>query len=222
VKGGLYLKTIVAVYTGQGLSGPLEALFKEEIPECRFINLIDDSIIQDVMTKGKVSKAITRRLVEYYRISEEIGADIVLNTCSSVGEVVQVGQSVIEKPIVRIDLPMAMEAVNNFERIGVIATLFSTLEPTMRLLDEQAKSLGKNVEILDGLAEGAYHALVNGIPEEHDNLIIGVAERLSSKVDCIVLAQGSMMRMEKRLAEVTGKTVLSSPRLCAKYIKTIL
>lgn len=222
MKGGLFMKTIVAVYTGQGLSGPLQALFNKEISECRFINLIDDSIIHDVMKEGKVGKNIARRLLDYYRIAEEMEADIILNTCSSVGEVVDIAQPVIQKPIVRIDLPMAEEAVKNYQRIGVIATLQSTLNPTMRLLSSQAGILGKKVKITDGLAEGAYHALISGRPEEHDSLIVKAAERIATQVDCIVLAQGSMMRMEKQLSDITGKAVLSSPGLCAKYIKSLL
>lgn len=216
------MKTIVAVYTGQGLSGPLQAIFKEALPECRFINLIDDSIISDVVKAGEVTKAVSRRLLQYFHISEEIGADIILNTCSSVGEVVALSQPMIEKTIVRIDEAMAVEAVSKYEKIGVIATLPTTLNPTIRLLKSQAEKLGKTVSVTEGLAEGAYHALINGSPEEHDNLIVKAAEKLSSKVDCIVLAQGSMMRMERQLAEVTGKVVLSSPRLCAKYIKEMI
>lgn len=216
------MKTIVAVYTGQGLSGPLQQVFKEELPECRFINLIDDSMINDVMKAEKVTKAVSRRLLQYYHIAEEIGADIILNTCSSVGEVVELAQPMIEKSIVRIDESMAIEAVSKFQKIGVIATLPTTLKPTIRLIKSQGEKAAKDISVIEGLAEGAYAALVGGSPEEHDNLIIKAAEKLSASVDCIVLAQGSMMRMEKQLAEATHKTVLSSPRLCAKYIKEMI
>lgn len=214
------MKTIVAVYTGQGLSSSLQAVFKEELPDCRLINLIDDSIIHDVIKEGKVSKKITKRLLQYYRIAEEMGADIILNTCSSVGEVADLSKFIIEKPIVRIDEAMALEAVSKYEKIGIIATLPTTLNPTSRLIKSQADKLRKNISISEGLADGAYHALISGRLEEHDNLIVKAAEKLADEVDCIVLAQGSMMRMEEQLAEITHKIVLSSPRLCAKYIKS--
>jgi Asp/Glu/hydantoin racemase len=215
------MKTIVAIYTGQGLSGPLQALYKEQLPDYRFINIIDDSIISDVNRDGIVGKPVVRRLMQYYHIAEEMGADIILNTCSSVGEVVELARPMIEKPIVRIDEPMAREAALHYGRIGVIATLPSTLDPTMRLIESEAKKLNKKVVLVNGLAEGAYQALVNGKPEEHDQLIIKAAERIAPQVDCIVLAQGSMMRMEVQLTEITGKAVLSSPRFSAEFIKSM-
>jgi hypothetical protein len=41
------MKTVVAVYTGQGLADPLKAVFKELLPDVRLVNIIDDSLIGD-------------------------------------------------------------------------------------------------------------------------------------------------------------------------------
>ena len=56
-----------------------------------------------------------------------------LNLCSSVGEVADSAQDVakyIGVPIVRVDEEMCREAVRKGQRIGVMATLPTTLEPT--------------------------------------------------------------------------------------------
>lgn len=213
---------VVAIYTGQGLAEPLKAVFNEVLPGCRLVNIIDDSLIADVMREKAVTPAVTRRLLHYYQTAVEIGADVILNTCSSVGEVVALGQQVVDVPIVRIDEPMAAEAVRNYSRIGVIATLPTTLQPTMRLLQAQAEKAGRDVTLIDGLAEGAYDALVSGSPEQHDALILETALRLKPQVDALVLAQGSMARMERRLAEATGLPVLSSPRRGVEAVKAAL
>lgn len=216
------MKTVVAVYTGQGLSGPLKTVFTEILPDCRLINIIDDSLIADVVQNKQVTAAVTRRLLRYFETAEEMGADAILNTCSSVGEIVALGRQVVDIPIIRIDEPMAITAVSQHARIGVIATLPSTLEPTLRLLQEQAARFGRDVTIVDGLAAGAYDALVNGSPEQHDQRILDTAMRLKPQVDAFVLAQGSMARMEHDLADATGLPVLSSIRLGIGAVKQAL
>ncbi|MBZ0298207.1 MAG: aspartate/glutamate racemase family protein [Anaerolineae bacterium] len=208
------MPTVVAIYTGQGLAEPLQKVFKELIPDCRLVNIIDDSLIADV------TPAVSRRLVQYYQTGAEIGADVILNTCSSVSEVVDVAQKLFDVPIIKIDELMAQEAVSNYQTIGVIATLPTTLAPTVRLIQSQAARLGKQVTVVDGLAEGAYLALVSGKPEEHDQRILDVARKLAQEVDVLVLAQGSMARMEQALHEATGKPVLSSPSRGVKAVKS--
>ena len=216
------MKKVVAIYTGHGLMNNVKANFAEVLPDCRLINIIDDSLIADVIENNEVSPSVARRLLQYYQIAADMGADVIFNTCSSVGEYVAIGQKIIDVPIVRIDEAMAQEAVKNYQTIGVIATLPTTLGPTVRLVQSQAELLGRHVSVVEGLAEGAYQALVNGKPEEHDQRILDAARRLAQDVDAIVLAQGSMARMEKKLAEATGKPVLSSIKRGVKAVKSVL
>jgi len=213
---------IAAIYTGQGLSDMLNSLFKKEIPGIELINITDDSIIHDVIAAGGVTKAVMRRLVNYYAVAQTMNPDYILNTCSSVGEAVDLGRQLIDTPIIRIDEPMAETAVKGYARIGVLATLATTLEPTMRLLKTKAKESGREIDIISGLAEGAYQALADGQPQKHDELLKEKAIAVADKVECIVLAQGSMMRMQDELKNITGKPVLSSPVCCAEYIKTVM
>ncbi|MGG4032933.1 aspartate/glutamate racemase family protein [Paenibacillus cisolokensis] len=215
-------KTVVAVYTGQGLAEPLKKVFGELLPDCRLVNIVDDSLIHDVIKAGRVTPQVASRLLSYYRNAADIGADVILNTCSSVGAVVDQARPFIPVPIVKIDELMAREAVARYSRLGVIATLPTTLRPTTELIRAQAEAAGKAVELFDGLAEGAYDALVGGRPEDHDRLIRETAERLSASADAIVLAQGSMARMEVALREATGKPVYSSPYLGVTAVKRLL
>lgn len=215
-------KTVVAVYTGQGLADPLKAVFQEMLPDCRLVNIIDDSLIGDVVKAGQVPPSVARRLVQYFHNGEELGADIILNTCSSVGEVADNARGMIGIPIVKIDELMAEKAVEGFDRIAVIATLPTTLDPTMRLIAKKAKEAGKKIEVVNGLAEGAFDALVSGRPEEHDEILIRTALRVAEQADAIVLAQGSMARMEEKLSYATGKEIFSSPRFGVQQVKELL
>ena len=117
---------------------------------------------------------------------------------------------------------MALKGVQMGDRVGVIATLPTTLGPTVRLVQRKADEIGKKVAVVEGLAKGAFEALMSGKAEEHDALILQTAKDIASQVDVIVLAQGSMAKMQEKLAEATGKPVLSSPRLGVQEVRDIL
>ncbi len=218
------MKTVVAIYTAMaiGLMNDIKQMVAEEIPGCRLINIADDSLIQDVIKANEVTPAVSRRLMDYYRAAEEAGADVILNTCSSIGEVADMGKKCARVPLVKIDDAMALKGVQMGDRVGVIATLPTTLGPTVRLVQRKADETGKKITVVEGLAKGAFEALMSGKAEEHDALILQTAKDIAGQVDVIVLAQGSMAKMQDKLSQATGKPVLSSPRLGVQEVRDIL
>ena len=200
---------VVAVHTAMALVEPLTKLFKEHLPEVKLNHIADDSLIQEVIANNKVTPAVRRRLISYYNAAADSGADIVFNCCSSVGKVAEMGDLIAPITVFRIDGPMAEKAVREGKKIGVIATLPTTLEPTVALLRDKAAAAGVEIEVVEGLAKGAFGA----DKATHDGLIEQEAVKLADKVDVIVLAQGSMAAMEEKLRAMTGKMVLSSPLL---------
>ena len=117
---------------------------------------------------------------------------------------------------------MIIKAIESGQRIGVLATLSTTLNPTVNLVYNKAKEMNKKVEVIKGLAEGGYQALVEGKPEQHDKLIMETAKKISTIIDVIVLAQGSMARIESLLEKTTGTKVLSSPKSAVLHLKNLL
>ena len=214
--------TIAAIYTGAALVKPLSDLMKETLGDYKVMNILDDSMIADIIEAGGMTKAVKRRLYGYYEIACASGAELILNTCSSIGDAVYGARDFFPIPIIRIDEPMARRAIELTDSIAVLATLPTTLDPTIRLLQRCAQEAGKSIRTISALAEGAFPAITAGDAETHDRLIAETAKRVADSCDVILLAQGSMARMEKPLADLTGKTVLSSPRLGAKQIKRLL
>jgi hypothetical protein len=204
------------------LVGPLTEIFKEYLPEVKLNHIADDSLIQEVIANNAVTPAVRRRLLSYYNAAADAGADVVFNTCSSVGDIADYGNGYARIPIFRIDQPMAAEAVAKYDRIGVISTLPTTLDPTCRLLQNEAQKAGRKVVLVEGLADGAFAAGQSGDGETHDRLIAEAAQKIADQVDMFVLAQGSMARMEQRLSDLTGKPVLSSPVLGVKGLRKFL
>ena len=203
---------VVAIYTGAALVQPGREAMAELLPGVNVVSVLDDSLIAEVIENGHMTKAVIRRLYGYVEAAQAQGASVVLETCSSVGEAVPLLQSCFDVPIVRIDRPMIEAAVAQHLRIGVMATLATTLEPTMRQVQAVAAENHRDVAVVSGLSDGAFQALTAGDGATHDELLLEMAKEISDQCDAIVLAQGSMARMEETLSEVTGKPVYSSLR----------
>lgn len=189
--------------------------------EAELYSLQDPSILADVREAGYVTTAPAARLIGMYMKAAEEGCDAVLNLCSSVGEVADCAQDCakyIGMPIVRVDEEMCREAVRKGTRIGVMATLPTTLEPTKNTVKRMARENNKKIEIVDCLVDGAF-----GLDQEQFRARMSeCAATITDKVDVIVLAQGSMAYCEQYLADKFGKVVLSSPRFGAAELKKAL
>ena len=155
-----------------------------------------------------------------YSTCADAGADIILNMCSSVGEVAEAAEPLLRMAgihIVRIDNRMCELAAAKHTRIGVMATLKTTLEPSCRLLQRCAEKQGKSVEITELLADGAFGLDATQLTKR----LYEVAAPHLETLDAIVLAQNSMDVCAEALAEQTGKMVYSSPRYAAEEVAEI-
>jgi aspartate/glutamate racemase len=207
------MKTVAAIYTAISIIEPVKAIFHELMPEHRLVNIYDDSLIPDLVRAGNsATTGVRRRLLSYCLAGEDMGADLILSTCSSMGDIVGQIQPFVRAPILRVDTPMVRQAVEQGSVIAVLATVETTLVPTNRLLRSTAETLGKKVEIVEGLAEGALQALNEGRAARHDEILMQSALAVADRADVILLAQASMMRMQDAIARATGKPVLSSLR----------
>ena len=205
------MKKLIVIYSGKGLQEPLSNLIRAYPFEQ--VSIIDDTIISECIQAHKVTPNVEQRLGKYYRGAVEMGGDIILNTCSSVGDVADEWKEKIDIPLIRIDEAMAEKVVRNHSKIAVVATLNTTLDPTLRLIKSKARAMGKEIEVIDVLAEGAFEALVGGDARKHDEIIEETVKKISN-ADCLCLAQASMMRMEETLQKAVAIPVYSSPRLC--------
>ena len=96
-------KTLVIIHTGPVTVQPLNALAPALLPDVRVVNLVDDSLLKDAMAAGHVTPAVSRRLTQYMMIGQEMGADLILNACSSVREAADIGARLLSVPVAKID-----------------------------------------------------------------------------------------------------------------------
>jgi Asp/Glu/hydantoin racemase len=206
-------KRLALIHTASFLSSVFGELSKEIMPEVHTFNIVDESLIGNTIAAGKLTANTSKRVAQYIQSAEEAGADMVLVTCSSIGSAVEAARPFVNIPVLRIDEPMAHLAVQTGNRIGVIATLPTTLEPTIALVQNCAAAQGKTPEIISHLCEGAFQAVVAGDAKTHDIIVANGLRELMPRVDVVVLAQASMARVVDTLSD-DEKTVpiLSSPR----------
>ncbi|CAG9000925.1 MAG: hypothetical protein CENE_02932 [Candidatus Celerinatantimonas neptuna] len=117
-------------------------------------------------------------------------ADLTVCTCSTLGGIAE-EFSLPENPIQRIDRAMAEQAVC-YDRVGVLACLEATLEPTSQLLLHCAQQRNRHPEIQGHLVQNAWQLFQNGDHVQYGQAISDAIYQISSQVDVIVLAQASM------------------------------
>jgi hypothetical protein len=200
--------TIGFLHTAQVHVATFEALSRELLPSARTVHRVDPEALELARQDGpreRVSAVVAGYLSEL----REAGCEVVLCTCSTLGEVAE-GLSGEGLEVIRIDRPMLRRAVTLGPRIGVLAALASTLEPTTRVLAEEAADAGADVSIEVSVVDGAWDAFLSGDAEDYRSRIAEAALALSSRCDVVVLAQASMEPAAALLAGL-ATPVLTSP-----------
>lgn len=213
---------VAAVYTSttpeliQMVNEQLKQQFASE--DLTIMSYQDPSILQEARDNGHLTAGCTRRLMDLYEKAVSDGADILFNICSSVGDAAKLAKPLYELSgvkFVRIDEDMAFAAVRAASRIGIVATLPTTLQPTARLVKECAAAIGKDIIIVDALAEGAF-----GLDQEQfKQKLIDTGARVKEQVDVLLFAQGSMAYAEEAVSKALNIPVFSSIRFGVAAVK---
>ena len=215
---------VAFVYTGTSpeLVEYMERELKEQLgDQVELMNYAVPSVLEKIRKTGYVTANPAAEMVGTYMDAVESGADAILNICSSVGDVVHSVQDLskyIGVPIVMINEEMCREAVRKGNKIAVIATLPTSIEPTKNIIIRVSREMGKHVEVTGVLIDGAY-----GLEQEQFKArLTAETEKIAGQVDVIVFAQGSMAYCENLIADRFQKLVLSNPYFGVKALKTAL
>ena len=216
-------KKLGLIHTSATLVPVFAQLCKEKLPNVDVFNIADDSLVKGIREAGSLTATIARRVANYLESAELAGADYIMVTCSSIGAAVEAGAKLMGVPVLRVDQPMADKAVASGKKIGVVATLSTTLEPTADLILRRAAIAGQKSELTSKLCDGAFEALMSGDAATHDAKVAAALKELSQQVDVIVLAQASMARVVETLSPEDRRVpILASPGIAVDYLATIL
>lgn len=211
--------TLALIHTSATLVPVFAQLCRAHLPGTDTFNIVDDSLVRAIGARGALTADIARRVAGYIASAEAGGADRILVTCSSIGPAVEAAAPFAGVPVLRVDQPMADEAVRLGRRIGVIATLPTTLHPTSDLVARRAAAAGRGIVLETRLVEGAFEALMSGDAARHDALVADALRGLAAEVEVIVLAQASMARVVEGLPEGDRRIpILASPALAIAHL----
>jgi Asp/Glu/hydantoin racemase len=177
--------------------GPMERAFRSDHPDVEIQSMLDTSLLADTMAAGRVTPVTAARLLSYVQQAEAAGADLLLLTCTSMGQGMTHVQEFSALPTLCITEPLAKEALDLGTRIGVVGTVPTSPAQIIEPLETEARRRGVDPGGLDfsiAVVEEAFAARGRGDTEAHDRLVSEAAARLAAEngLDCIVFAQASM------------------------------
>ncbi len=216
-------RQLAFIHTVTNLIPTFEDLAGRHLPEWEVFNIVDESLLRDTIRTGELSAVTRRRLAGYVSSAVEAGADAIMVTCSSLGPAVDAVVPTCPVRLFRVDEAMADRAIDLGRRIGVLATLSTTLAPTRALIESRAKAKGKTVELVASLRDGAFQALQQGNRDQHDAEVREAFVDIAARVDVVVLAQASMARVLSELSpQALTVPALASPELAIEHMRTQL
>jgi Asp/Glu/hydantoin racemase len=194
---------------------PIEAAFAEIWPEARLMNLLDDSLAADLAREGRLTEAMTQRFLTLARYAAGTGAQGILFSCSAFGPCIEAcARDLAPMPVLKPNEAAIEEVTGLGRRIGLLATFPGTLS-------SMPPEFPPGGEVVPCLAEGAMAALDAGDPERHDRLVEQAAPALRD-CDAILLGQFSLARAAPRVANATGRPVVTTPGSAVRKLRRLL
>ena len=195
----------------------------EIVPEVEVVHWVDDTIQNTnfACAPGIIPPKNYAKFTQAALSQQEYGVDLILLACSTFNRAVEYARPMLATPLLQIDRPMMDLAVQQGSRIGLLATVPTTVPASERLLRVAAEDAGRTIAIKTSLCSDAFAALKAGHTEKHNELLLAEIERLGGEVDAIVLAQLSMSALEPRLTS-TKIPVYNSGRTAFTHIRRFL
>jgi len=202
---------------------PIEAAFVESWPEAETVSLYDQSLYADFNKSRTLTPELFQRIDGLLRFSEQTGAEAILFTGSLFGDPVEAARAKMNIPVLTAYEAMIEEAfaVTERPRLGLLATAASTVDMMSTDIQEYAAEHGRQYDLDACHIAGAIDALLWGDREEHDELVVAAVAQMT-ECDALMLGQFSMAPVVKRLPEVAGRRVLTSPGAAVSKLKQIL
>ncbi len=210
------------LHTSLILVPPVRDLARQLLPGSETFHLVDETLLRDILREGGVTPDLVRRVARLALNAEEAGASVIVLTCSSASPSVAPLQAMLNVPFLAIDEAMAEHAVARATRIGVIATVRTTIGPTRALLEAKAAACGRRVEILSEVSTQAFDAVMRGDRATHDALVARICHDLAGKVELILFAQGSMAPLAEKLQPEIPVPILTSLELGVRRAADVL
>ena len=183
------------LHTSAATLGLFQTLTAKFMPDVEIVHFVEESMIREVIKNGGPTPEINARIAGYIQAAEKAGCALFMTACSSIGASVEQCQFLTRMPVTRIDEAMIEEAIQQGPRIAVLATVETTLKPTLEYIERKGREAGKQITVLPTLMSEAFKALLAGDNETHDRIVSTGLHAALNSADVVVLAQASMARV---------------------------
>ncbi len=205
---------------------PARETFLKEWPEAFCFDLLDTSLAIDLANAGKLDNTMMERFSELADYAARTTGkanktDAILFTCSAFGPAIDAVKSQLTIPVLRPNESAFEEAIKMGNRIGLMVTFGPSLPALKAELETMAESLGKTINVLPVLVEGALTALKSGDVDTHNRLAAEACFQLND-IDVLVLGQFSLAKAAPLIRERLTIPVLTTPESAVKALRTLL
>lgn len=216
-------KTLAIIHAALISSKSVQPFIDEIIPEVTVVHHVDDTIQNTnfACEPGVIPKENYFKFAAYAHYLEEAGVDLILLACSTFNRAVELARPMINTPMLQIDRTMMDLAVQQGSRVGLLATVPTTVPASERLLRLAASDAGKEIEVKTILCSEAFEEIKKGNVDKHNAMLLEQIDGLSRDVDAIALAQVSMSALEPALKD-TKVPVYNSGRTAFNKVREIL
>jgi aspartate/glutamate racemase len=206
-------------------SKAVQPFIEDVIPEVKVLHHVEDTIQESNFASqpGVIPKANFLKFANAAYKLQEAGAELVMLACSTFNKAVENARPMIDVPLLQIDRPMMDLAVNAGSKIGLLATVPTTVPASERLLRQAAEDAGRSIEVNTTLSEKAFEAILKGDAESHNRILMEEIQAMSKENDAIVLAQVSMSALEPELNKANlSVPVYNSGRTAFEEVRRVL
>jgi hypothetical protein len=203
------MPTIGFLHTADVHVATFDRLVAERAPDVTTVHEVRRDLLETARRHGLADPALGTGIAQSVGALERGGADVIVCTCSTISGLAERAPAPARPPVLRIDRPMAADAVRHARRIAVVAAVESTIAPTMALLREEAASAGSDVAIESLPCFGAWPFFEAGDFDAYHRFIATHVDRIDASHDTVVLAQATMAPATALVADPTR--VRSSP-----------
>jgi len=199
--------------------------FRRHWPDAHCINLLDDSLPDDLRCAGPLDAGIRRRITTLLHYAAGLQVDGILFTGSGFGPLLDELAPALGVPLLKPNQAMYDEAhalaAARSGRLGMLVT-FPEAAAAMQQDFEASRPAGQPASRLEiACAPDALDRLLEGDPMEHNRLLAEAAAALRH-CDAILLAQFSSAQAAPEVAAASGLPVLTSPDSAVKKLRVLI
>lgn len=197
--------------------------FTREFPQATVWNVLDDRLLDDARSAGGLTDALRRRMLRLIAHVMDGGAQALLLTCSSYGEVVDTARVLWDVPVLKSDESMFKAALlGPYRRIAVVASTPPAVPAAVAQLEALVPAVrpGRPLDIVTALSEEAAGAVDAEAAARH--LADALRAAGGADVDAVLLAQYSLTPAGDALAALLGIPVLDGAGAAARELRGLL